>query len=1014
MPPATARQTDKKKKDEPVAVKLFGRDSELAIINNALMKLKNGRNDCIVFSGEEGLGKSELLAYCKSEARKQGFLVYTGRADESADSNPYQPVFSALGLAFGAGGELVRSSAMSGATKEFGLEAGKHIADVINIFNSLIPNPVGIAFEVGDMIRRVNNFNKEQRKAREESSESSGVNKNFLAIHQMLRTWYEQSKQKPIVLIIDDLQYARETTFKLIDALITPTFPILVVMGWDGNPNEVPSTLRGVIARTRGEMVKLAPLNQKDTLLLIDELAADPRNGTAKDDIKQTRQHIASFSAGFPGIIHDSIEYLIQGGEAAVFTSSDESADDSARGAVLVGALASKYLDALSPDVYGLLECAAVVGRRFPLDLMTSEPLREYQGIGSSRRGVLRQLAELAERNQIISAEAEDEQMLAFTSAHIHNSLLQKLPSGLLRADHLEVATAWEQLANEQGSTDAVAADLARHFFAAAHYEPAARYYMTAAARLFNETAYAETVDAYTKALACLDHLPTTDENLAIRREMLTTRSLANEYLGNTRDSITDLEAALPLVAVRPEATEVFNGPDEAHSSEQQQTEVGDTSSSEHERADLLGHLGWLYFKLGNYAKAASCFDECERIYTGLGDLAGRVRVGVYRGSMLSQQRNYEAAIIELQGCLNLYATHGIGEPQIQQGLTAAQLTEAEDLDRVYLELGLVYNRMRKLTEAEHYLRTALSISEAQGDRSSVVQGKHYLGQCLSFQGKEEAIQYLSDAEQQAREQLKDRYLAASIGNTLAYAYQNLGHEAESAATFQKLIPELEGLGDSYGLGAAYGGLGGLYARMWKLDEGIEYLQRDLDLVNSDEQPSPNLVSKLTNQIADLQRLKGDYEAAWASVKASREAAARLGDRSARQHSEGFAALTEARLYADQNDLDNGRRALAEAQEKLADIADTHAASALVSGQLTRLAKDWTSANQILTDNLQSLWPSGDAYEIAITGLELTRLSRDMSEDRAALKWANWTIERAKQLDNVALAQLVKKEIGQL
>ncbi len=686
--------------------------------------------------------------------------------------------------------------------------------------------------------------------------------------------------------------------------------------------------------------------------------------------------------------------------------ATDESADDTARGAVLVGALTAKYLDALSPDVYGLLECAAVVGRRFPLDLLTSEHLRDYQGLNASRRAVLRQLAELAERSQIITLEAADEQVLTFTSAHIHNSLLRKLPPGLLRADHLEVATAWEHLANEQGNLDAVVAELARHFFAAGQYEPASRYYLTAAAKLFNETAYAETADAYTKALACLDRLPTTDENLAIRREVLTTRSLAYEYLGNTKDAIADLEAALPLTAIK--AVDEPGAGDE----QQQALERSATQKAEMQRAELLGHLGWLYFKLGNYSKAAACFDECEQLYSAAGDLGGRVRVGVYRGSMLSQQRNFEAAIIELQGCLSLYAAHGVSEEAVAAGLSAQQLAEVDDLDRVYLELGLVYNRMRRLDEAERYLRTALKIAEEQGDRASVVQGKHYLGQCLSFQCKEEAIQYLTEAEQEAREQLKDRYLAASIGNTLAYAYQNLGQTIASAETFQKLIPELEGLGDSYGLGAAYGGLGGLYARMWKLDEALEYLQRDLDLVNTEEQPSASLVSKLSNQIADLQRLKGDREAAWASVIASRAAAARLGDKAARRRSEGFAALTEAQLHAEAGEVDKAQEALTEAQDKLTDIADTRAALAIISGQLARLQQNWPEANRTLTANLKALWPDGDAYEIAVTGLELTRLARDMGETQTANKWANWTIERAKQLDNVALAELVKKEVG--
>jgi tetratricopeptide (TPR) repeat protein len=1009
MIPTVNKQADKKNKGEAQAARLFGRDNELGIINNALQRLKGGRNDCILFSGPEGMGKSALLAYCKAEARKQGFLVYDGRADEAADSNPYQPVFRALDLAFGPGGEIVHRRAVTDTTKEFGIESMKRLS---NIFNLLIPNPIGIAFEVRDMVRQVNDFNKEQRRAKEESSIGTPINRTFLAIHETLYGMYEASKRKPILLVIDDLQYARETTFKLLDALVTPTFPILLALGWDSNADNVPALLRTLVGRIHGELVKLAPLSHDDIMKVIDDKAANPRNIMVADDITRVREQIASFSAGFPGLVNDSVEYLAQGGDPAVFTASDESADDTAPGATLVGALSARHLDALSPDLRALLECAAVVGRRFPIELIISKPIREYQGLSGSRRTMLRQLAELAERKQIVSIEDGDDQMLTFTSRYIYNSLLKNLPQALLRSDHLELAQAWQELANQQGNLEAVAAELARHFFAAGQYQDAARYYLGAAGKLFNETAYSEAIEAYSKTLTCLEQLPLTAENLAVRGEVLTTRSLAHENLGENKDAIADLEAALPLAAVKADADDTINSPD-TEPPPRQEAATAAAQPPELQRADLLGHLGWLYFKLGNYSKAATCFDECEQLYVTAGDLGGRVRVGVYRGSMLSQQRNFEAAIIELQGCLSLYAAHGISEAEVAAGLNAEQLAAAEDLDRVYLELGLVYNRMRKLDEAERYLSAALHISEDQGDRASVVQGKHYLGQCLSFQGKAEAIQYLTEAEQEAREQLKDRYLAASIGNTLAYAYQNLGQAIASAETFQKLIPELEGLGDSYGLGAAYGGLGGLYARMWKLDEALEYLQRDLDLVNADEQPSANLVSKLTNQIADLHRLKGDHEAAWASVTASRAAAARLGDKAARRHSEGFAALTDAHLHADAGEVDKAQAALTEAQDKLADIADTRAALTIVSGQLARLQKNWDEANRILIDNLKALWPGGDAYEIAITGLELTRLAHDMGEAATANKWANWTIERAEQLDNVALAQQVNKEIGQ-
>lgn len=145
-----------------------------------------------------------------------------------------------------------------------------------------------------------------------------------------------------------------------------------------------------------------------------------------------------------------------------------------------------------------------------------------------------------------------------------------------------------------------------------------------------------------------------------------------------------------------------------------------------------------------------------EQLYSELNDTSGLVRVGIYRGSMFSQERNYEAAIKELAGCIEQYEQHGITAAAVVGGqLDATQMAEAEDLDRVYLELGLLYNRMQRLPQAEECLRLASSISETQGDHQAAVQGKQYMAQALSLQGKAEAIQHLEAVERQAREQLK-------------------------------------------------------------------------------------------------------------------------------------------------------------------------------------------------------------------------------------------------------------------
>jgi hypothetical protein len=58
MPPMVERKGDKSKQDEAQTTALVGRAAEGGMVSNALLRLKAGQSGCIIFSGQEGLGKT--------------------------------------------------------------------------------------------------------------------------------------------------------------------------------------------------------------------------------------------------------------------------------------------------------------------------------------------------------------------------------------------------------------------------------------------------------------------------------------------------------------------------------------------------------------------------------------------------------------------------------------------------------------------------------------------------------------------------------------------------------------------------------------------------------------------------------------------------------------------------------------------------------------------------------------------------------------------------------------------
>lgn len=72
-----------------------GRERERALL---YARLSTGADSpaCVLIGGEPGAGKTRLLAYLSEEARRQGWLVLTGRAYEVEGTPPYLPFVEAL------------------------------------------------------------------------------------------------------------------------------------------------------------------------------------------------------------------------------------------------------------------------------------------------------------------------------------------------------------------------------------------------------------------------------------------------------------------------------------------------------------------------------------------------------------------------------------------------------------------------------------------------------------------------------------------------------------------------------------------------------------------------------------------------------------------------------------------------------------------------------------------------------------------------------------------------------
>ena len=75
---------------------LHGRETELRVLEQALDRAASGRLAVVLAEGEAGIGKTRLLAQALTDARGRGMRVAAGRAEELESTRPFGVIAQAL------------------------------------------------------------------------------------------------------------------------------------------------------------------------------------------------------------------------------------------------------------------------------------------------------------------------------------------------------------------------------------------------------------------------------------------------------------------------------------------------------------------------------------------------------------------------------------------------------------------------------------------------------------------------------------------------------------------------------------------------------------------------------------------------------------------------------------------------------------------------------------------------------------------------------------------------------
>ncbi|GAA3038398.1 hypothetical protein GCM10020229_57100 [Kitasatospora albolonga] len=453
-------------------VPFVGRAAELAQLTAAAARADAGAGPAFALvTGEAGLGKSALLARFAERLRAEGWLVVSGRAEDSAGAPPAWPWVQALR-------ELAQTAPPSP-------EQSALLAPLLSDDSPTAPADPG-----------------------------DGAAARF-RLHRAVHTWLAEAGTdatadattttapeagagpapgRPVALLLDDLHWADgESTALLGAAAELPSGARILIVG-AYRAEEAPAGLTEALARlARREPVRLPlpGLAPPAVAELLTALGADTGDGSGSGTAAgppvspQTVAALTERTGGNPFHLRESARLLAASGEAAALGEVPQGVRDVVR----------RRFARLPAPAVAVLRLAALVGAEAEVELLvTAAETGEEEALDALEAGVLAGLLVEPSPGRV-----------RFVHALVRDTLLADLTALRARRMHGRIADGLERL----GSTDVTA--LAHHFASAASTATARRavHHALSAAELAGRRHAHDTASAVlTTALAAYDRVP--------------------------------------------------------------------------------------------------------------------------------------------------------------------------------------------------------------------------------------------------------------------------------------------------------------------------------------------------------------------------------------------------------------------------------------------------------------------------------------------------------------------------
>lgn len=611
----------------------------------------------------------------------------------------------------------------------------------------------------------------------------------------------------PVILFIDDLQWADPTTLLLLHYLSRNISDYQICILGTYRPEDISKdeeegvhplerTLQNMNREGLIEEIELGRLGKEETADAIRSILKE--SSMTKDFIEK----IYDETGGNPLFVFEIVKLLVEEEKIKVENGEVVSAslDDLDIPSRIMDVI-ERRMDKLSDAEYDILECASILGENF-----RSRVIGEILNI--NRIILLKNLNNLENDHGLIRS---SEDTYLFDHSKIREYIYDSINEELKIEYHRIAAESYIDVYDEgEFSTE-----IGINFYKAGD-ERGFSYLKKSAKKAQDKYANDEAMELYGMALEiCGDD----DSKGELHKNIGDIHKLTGEMekaLDNYEEALEKISDAYELGDIYCNLTDIYERTGEYEkgleaSEKGIQVIKGEKTK---ELSKLYGCKGWIYLNMGDFEKAYEMLQRSVDVAEGIGDEEYISEAYHLLGTFYHDKGDYNKSIEMLKKALNLRKSM-----EEERGVSASTNN-----------LGVVYWSQGRLDEALECFKTSLELSKKMGYKYSIANALNNIGLIETSRGEvEDALQHYEEGLKINKKIGDLSGIAMSLDN-IGYIYSMIGDYEKSLQNREESLRLEREVGNKQGQAASLENIGGIYFMMEEYEKAMNHYKKSIKI----------------------------------------------------------------------------------------------------------------------------------------------------------------------------------------